>query len=418
MKTLFRKFIVSALTAFARIAIYLHRPKIIAITGSVGKTTVTNMVVSILKENGLSSRGSIKSYNGDIGVPLSIFGLQSGISNPFKWIYILFISFFKMLFSIPKYIVLEVGLETPGDITGIVKWLKPDISTITLLAKNPVHLERFNDKESLYKEKLSLFEETKNKGAVVWNGEDEIQKKYISNTSKTFNINSFNSDSIEVVSSNIHYDEYGPIGTDILIKIDGSEETFYMPEVIGEGVVQSLVASLATVRAISKDIPITVMRKAIASRPATPGRMHILGGKNGSVIIDDSYNASPIAMEKALQTLSMVDKKKKIAILGVMAEIGDERDSIHKRIGEVLGETVDTAFIVGDANYGNKENILYEKDHKKIIEKCLEIADKDTVFLCKGSQVSRVEKIVKGLISEKVNPKESLVRQEGFWLSK
>ena len=418
MKTLFRKIIVVLLTTFARLAIYIHRPKIIVITGSVGKTTVKNMIVSILKEGGLSVRGSIKSYNGDIGVPLSIFGLQSGISNPLRWICIVFISFFKMLFSIPKYIVLEVGLETPGDITGIVKWLKPDISIITLLAKNPVHLERFNDKESLYKEKLSLFEATKNKGTILFNEKDEIQKKYLSSTSKTFNKESFNSDSIDVITSSIHYDEDSPIGTDVLIKINGSEETFYMPEVVGEGATQSLIISLAAVRAISKDISMMVMRKAIASRTPTPGRMHLLRGRNGSVIIDDSYNASPIAMEKALQTLSMVEKKKKIAILGVMAEIGGERDDIHKRIGKTLGETVDKAFIIGDAHYGNEENILYEKEHKKIIDKCLEIIDKDTVLLCKGSQVSRVEKIVKELISEKVNPKESLVRQESFWLHK
>ena len=138
MKHTLKKGIVCILTAYARFAIALHKTKVVAITGSVGKTTTKDMAVAMLREAGFSVRGSAKSYNGDFGVPLSILGLPSGGRNLFLWLWVLVAGVWRMAIGVPKYLVLEVGLEMPGDMHTIVKWLYPDVSVLTRLPEHPV----------------------------------------------------------------------------------------------------------------------------------------------------------------------------------------------------------------------------------------------------------------------------------------
>ena len=125
------------LTVLARCALYIHRPIVIAITGNVGKTTTKDMTASIVREAGHTVRASHKSYNGDFGIPLSILGLPTGNRNPIKWFGILLAACFRTLFNMPRYIVLEVGLEYPGDIANTVRWLKPDVAVLTRLPEHP-----------------------------------------------------------------------------------------------------------------------------------------------------------------------------------------------------------------------------------------------------------------------------------------
>ena len=414
MKKVVSYIIKKIIVNLARMHLALHKPKIIAITGSVGKTTTKDIVVAILQEGNHSVRASPKSYNSEFGVPLSILGMPSGRHNPFLWLYIVFVGFFRALFDRQEYCVLEVGLENPGDIKNMVGWLKPDISVLTRLPRNPVHLENFPNKETLYLEKICLLKETKKTGTIIYNEDDSIQKPYIDAIQGPKKI-SFNSDELSVAQTDIHYDQDGnPIGTDVVLSVDGAREPMYIPHVLGTGIVQSLIAAVAVARA-SSSMPFTAVRKAVASRSPTPGRMRILSGKQGSTILDDSYNASPIAMEEALNTLCRVKKRKKIAILGVMAQLGDEAENIHYMMGKKAAEIAEHVFVIGDAPYGSHPHIHYLKDTEKVIARCLEYADEDTIFLCKGSQVARVEKIIMHLLAPGIDPNEMLVRTEPFW---
>ena len=403
------------LTMLARLALTLHNPTIIAITGSVGKTTTKDMVTAVLQEAGYSVRGSIKSYNSDFGVPLSILGLPSGNRNLFLWFFILIAGVWRAVIGVPKYIVLEVGLELPEEIYDIVRWLHPDVGVLTKLPVHPVHLENFPDRKALYDEKVSLLHAVKQGGSVVYNGEDAMQKPYIRSLPETTVRHAFNGDAVSVVSSGIHYDErHNPIGTDVVLRIRGNEEPMYIPEVLGDGAAQSLAAAIAAVCAARNDIAVPVIRKAIASRAPTPGRMRILRGKNGSTIIDDSYNASPVAVESALRTLAMIDGKKKIAVIGVMAQLGDKSADIHRSVGNKLA-AADRVIVVGDADYGEQEHIRYVRTAEAAAEECRALADENTVFLCKGSQVARIEKVVRELLDLSVDPKQTLIRQGAEW---
>lgn len=402
------------LIALARVALALHKPTIIAITGSVGKTTTKDMITAVFLEAGYSVRGSRKSYNGEFGVPLSIFGLPTGNRNPFTWFGILLMAWYRTLFSMPRYVVLEVGLEAPGDIAEVVTWLKPDIAVLTRLPKTPVHLENFSDKGALYGEKVLLLRAVKPGGTVLYNGEDAIQKPYISQLPDSVTARAF-TDTARVARSGIHYDEqHNPVGTDAVLSVSGVDEPFYIPDVLGAGAVQSLIVAVAVARTVDPAMPISVIRKAIASREPTPGRMRILPGRNGSVIIDDSYNASPVAMEEALRVLSIVEKKRKVAVLGVMAQLGPAEQEAHAMMGRRAAEVTEYVFTVGTVPYSTEtRSFLTTED---AVRECLKYAEKGTVFLCKGSQIARIEKVVKGLLAPTVDPKDVLVRQEAEWL--
>ncbi|MDE0243387.1 MAG: UDP-N-acetylmuramoyl-tripeptide--D-alanyl-D-alanine ligase [Candidatus Kaiserbacteria bacterium] len=404
------------LTLCARLALSIHKPYIIAITGSVGKTTTKDMIAAILREQGRSVRGSEKSYNSSYGVPLSILGLQSGVRNPFIWMHTLLLAPLRALFGVPPYLVLEVGLEYPGDITTIVSWLKPNVGVMTRLGEHPVHAEHFSSREDLYAEKFTLLQAIVPKGIAVCNGADKIQQKRLHLLPAQTALHQFNTDNLSVVKSDIHYDDDGkPLGTDVVLSINGTDETFYIPDNIGDGMVQCLITAVATTRAIDGSISTETLRRAIASRTPAPGRMRILPGKKGSVVIDDSYNASPTAMHEALEILSSVRGTKKIAVLGVMAQLGREQQEVHARVGEKVSAIADHVVVVDDAPYGNREHIRYARNHDEAIAYCMEYVSSRVVFLCKGSQVSRVEYIVSALLADQCDPKTVLVRQEKHW---
>src|SRR4051812_26568792 len=124
----FKQLIVAVLTAEARLILSRHKPRVIAVSGSVGKTATKDAIYAALGAH-LHVRKSEKSMNSEFGVPLTILGLHSGWRNPLKWIWILGNGLWIALTGkiYPKWLVLEIGADRPGDIRKIAKWVRPDI---------------------------------------------------------------------------------------------------------------------------------------------------------------------------------------------------------------------------------------------------------------------------------------------------
>ena len=404
MKELFKSIVLAIITWQAKIVLKLHKPKVICITGSVGKTSAKDISMDILRDAEYRVSGSKKSYNSEFGVPLGVLGFESGISNLLSWFLIILGGFWRIFWYKWEVLVLEVGVDKKGDMEMIVEWIKPDISCLTQLAEFPVHLDGFSNREELYREKILLLEETKD--VIVVNGLDSIQMTRVPNKKKI----SFGKGDINLISSGIHLDELDkPIGTDFILEINGKEEPMYMPSTLVS--VNSVIAAIAICIAFNKDISISKIRKAIASREPTPGRMRIIKGRNWATIVDDSYNASPIAVKSSVDFLGPLQLKK-IAVFGRMLELGEFLEEAKSLVANALNNNFDVLICV-DSDYPTDSSV--EKIKVKTIDEAVQSVEKylseGNMILCKGSQGSRIEKVVEKIIDEDVE----LVRQSKEW---
>src|SRR3989344_51721 len=174
MKQFFKKFIVAILTLEARLILKKHQPKIIAITGSVGKTSAKEAIYAVLSRKFLVRR-SEKSFNSELGVPLTVIGAPNAWYSPVKWALTVwrgaFIPFQK---NYPRMLILELGAERPGDIADLLTYVKPDVAVITAIGEVPVHVEFFAGPEEVAREKTKLVEALGTDGVAVLNGDDDV----------------------------------------------------------------------------------------------------------------------------------------------------------------------------------------------------------------------------------------------------
>ena len=175
MKNFVKKIIIFKLTWVARGILWRYKPKIIAITGNVVKTSTKDAIYTILKSEG-NVRKTEKSFNSEFGIPLTIIGEKSGWGSLFAWLRIIWVGLEKIVVydkSYPKTLILEVGADKPNDISSVAKWLKPDVVVITRLPEVPVHIEFFPTLESLIEEKISLARHMKKEGTLLVNADDQ-----------------------------------------------------------------------------------------------------------------------------------------------------------------------------------------------------------------------------------------------------
>ncbi|MBP9711505.1 MAG: UDP-N-acetylmuramoyl-tripeptide--D-alanyl-D-alanine ligase [Candidatus Pacebacteria bacterium] len=413
----------------SRAVLWKYKPKVIAITGSLGKTSTKDAVYAAL--SGMTHvRKSQKSYNSEIGLPLTILGLPNGWNNPFVW----FENFLLGLWLIiaphkyPKWLVLEVGVGKPGDMKKTASWLKTDAVIITAIGETPAHIEFFSSRKHLIEEKSELIKTLKKDGLLVLNADDEAVLGMKEKTKCRTITYGFNPEADVVASQdNIYYGIDG-IPEGIIFRVD--ESGVSMPVAI-EGVFgrNHLYASLAAIT-LSVGLKFNVLHaiEHLKAYDVPAGRMRLLSGINDTFIIDDTYNSSPFACESALRTLREVNGGRKIAILGDMLELGKHTVEAHKNVGKVAKENADILVVVGPRacdikvgaiEAGMSEGSIFDFTNSTeagaFAEKLLE---KNDLVLVKGSQGVRMERVVSAILKDKKNQNRLLVRQEPEWLEK
>ena len=345
MKDLIKPIVVRILTWEAKLVLARHKPFIIGVTGNLGKTSTKDAIYSVMKGH-FAVRRSQKSMNSEFGVPLTILGEKSGWNSPLRWLFIvirgLFVSFNK---NYPTHLVLEIGADRPGDIKSITEWVKPDITVVTQFGQVPVHIEFFENRDAVINEKGYLVEALKENGLFIWNADDHDAKKLLEKTEArkmSFGIH----EEADVKAGNVKM--YGsPIeGTEADIKISGETHHLVLPEVVGKSLVYCSLPALLVAKEL--DIPLEVAVSSLRDADKPKGRMRLLPGMNGSVIIDDTYNASPKATEHGLQTLGSIETKgRKIAVLGDMLELGEFTRDEHYKIGTEASKVAHKLYTVG-----------------------------------------------------------------------
>ena len=425
-----KKFIQLQLKFFSSLLLHKYHPKIIAISGSIGKTSTKEMIYSVLASR-FSTRTSIKNYNNEIGVPLSIIGVKSPGSSMLGWLKVLAQALKLYLYkdkNYPKYLVLEMGIDRPGDMAYLTRLAPPWIAVMTGVSHS--HLEYFGSLSNTKKEKQVLIEQVDRRGLSVLNydNKESLSMAEVSPARVlTYGLKEGADLLAQDISFNAANGNYDIAGVSFKLNYEGNIVPVTMPNIISEaGVYASLAAA-----AVALHLGLNLMEIAALLRgchlPA--GRMQLLSGIKHSFIIDDTYNASPessMAALKALGRIKIDKNSSRYAILGDMLEIGAYSEEGHRLVGkEVFKNNVDYLISVGERSRdidrgakaaGMSPDFIFHFDKTEsaglFVQERLREGD---VSLVKGSQGSRMEKIVKEIMAEPERADELLIRQGIDW---
>lgn len=423
------KYILAAiLTTEARLVLKKYRPKIVAVTGNVGKTTTKEAIFLTLSTLG-SVRRSDKSYNNELGVPLTILGCGTSGTNLLGWIDTIVTGLSLIIFRhpYPAWLVLEIGVDRPGDIKRVVKWLPVDVVVITHLPDLPVHLEFFSSVEHLRREKMLLAEAAKftsilnyddsaimaaagrAKGQVITYGFKEGAQVRASYE--------------QLVGTEGEASQF-PAGLSFKVSYAGTNMPVRLPHLLAKHQIYAALAAIAV--AVSQGASLLTAAEALETLETLPGRMKLIAGIKDTYIIDDSYNASPAAVSSALATLKDINTKgRKIAVLGDMMELGVETVEAHRQAGrEVKGAATELVTVgmrakfIGEAAKVRKGHWHHFDDSIEAGKFVQEIIKAGDVILVKGSQSMRMEWVVEEIMAAPEHKATLLVRQSAEWRGK
>ena len=416
MKKIFRFIISSILKCKAKSYLKKNNVDVIAITGSIGKTSTKEAVYFLLK-NKFSTYKSPKGFNTDIGLSLSILQEdESGFSSFISWFKILKRIFTKKL-DIYKKMVLEMGADKRGDIKKLISIAKPSISIITNV--NPVHLGdgQFKDIEDIAKEKSSLIKGLNQDNLAILNFDDENVRN-MQTIAKKFSYGS--SADVDLKVSNIK-----TTNTSISFLLDYKNEfvSFNIP-VLGAFQVYVFLPAIAT--ALNLGFSLKECANILKSFKLPKSRMNPIKGINDSLIIDSSYNSSPISANKALELLSSLSAKRKISALGSMNELGEISKEMHINLGIQAAQISNIIVAVGleaanikqgAISVGMPEQNIYtffNSEDAGIFLK--DFIKADDIILVKGSQNKvRMERLIKLIMDNPSKAKNLLCRQDDSW---
>ena len=364
-----------ALYSIARYKRSLYNIPVIAITGSVGKTSTKDIVANVVskKYKTLKTEGN---NNNNIGLPFTILRLQD-----------------------EEVAVIEMGMNHFGEISLLTSIAKPTICIITNIGTS--HIGNLGSRENILKAKLEILEGSK-KEAVIINNDNDLLHKWYEENKENYNIKTYGiKEQSDIMAKEIKLEENKSTFT---CKINNVEEEINVP-VGGEHFVLNALCTI-TVGEVLK-IEEDKIKEGIESFELTKKRMDIVELKNSIKIINDAYNASLESMTASLKVLSEF-KERKIAVLGDMFELGDFSEELHKKVGkEVVKNNIDILIACGEnARYiadvaresANKENVYYLRKTEEIKPLLEKIVKNNDVILFKASNGMKFYKIAEEVI--------------------
>lgn len=409
-----------------------YRPIIIGVTGSMGKTSAKEAIYTVLRSK-IKVGASQKNYNNEIGVPLSIIGVESGGRSLWSWLLVFAHAWHLLIFkdkNYPKALVLEMGVDRPGDMTYLTKIAPPNIGVVTGVSYS--HLEYFGSVINIKKEKQVLVERLASQGLAVLNYDNELSQE-MSQVSRarvlTYGLKKGADLQAQDIVFNFTKDKYELMGVNFKLNYRGSIVPVFMPQVMTESAIYAALAAAAV--GLQFNFNLVELSQALANFATPKGRMRILPGLKQSFIIDDSYNSSPEAAQLAISVLDRIKvdaSAKKYAVLGDMLELGPYTEEGHQLLGtKIAGSSISYLVTVGERardiirgakGAGFNENATAVFGQTTLAGAFLrERIGPGDVILVKGSQGMRMEKIIKDIMAEPDKAPELLVRQDSKWLA-
>jgi len=363
-------------TALGQIAAW-HRNTfdipVIALTGSCGKTTVKEMIASILRQKGevLATEGN---FNNEIGLPLTLLKLNDN----------------------HQFAVLEMGANHSGEIARLAKIAKPQVALITNIA--PAHLEGFGSIEGVANAKQEIYESLPESGTTIINVDDpHCQPRSIIGNKLNVGWVKERSDGpnkiYDFTASNVQ------AGTDghyrfTLNSPEGSTE-IQLPTPGKHNIINALLAAAA---ACSVGASLDDIQNGLSKLQPVKHRMNLFKGRNDAKIIDDTYNANPKSVQAALEFLSE-SPLDQIFVFGDMGELGNDTEKLHANVGEFAKQSgIPTLFTVGQLSqhttqaFGDGAQHFKNKD--ELINALENKLNANSIVLVKGSRAAKMEDIV------------------------
>lgn len=424
------------LAFFARKIIVKYHPMVIGITGSVGKTSTRHAIAAALSAK-YNLREPEKNYNNEIGIPLTIIGARgldedSGfIAHKIGWLRIFAHALVVWLLpqNYPKLLVLEYGIDRPGDMDAYLKIVKPQIAVLTTIGAS--HKEFFKSEEAIAFEKGKMAANLPTNGTFVFNADDVHVAEQAKRTQAHLlpfgkARGSSNAQSqAKIILESVEEQLQNPPATRLTVKTPTRQIKVTVP-VLGTAHESAILAAVAVAEAM--EVETDLILKGMANYRAMPGRSNILAGIKRTILIDDTYNAAPLSTTEALHLLGRFPQRNKIAVLGDMLELGDGSDQAHADVGRLVQIlNLNKLITVGElgkkiaesavASGMSQEKVLSFNTSDEAAQTVLNSIEPESVVLIKGSQGARMEKITKELLAEPTAANHFLVRQYGKWLN-
>ena len=367
-----------ALYKIAKLKRSFYKIPVIAITGSVGKTSTKDIIASVVSQK-YKTLKTIGNLNNHIGLSFTILRLQD-----------------------EEAMVLEMGMNQLREIALLSEIAKPDICVITNIGTS--HIGNLGSRENILKAKLEILEGAKNPTIIINNDNDLLHKWQEENKNEkqiiTYGIN----EPSDLTATEIILREDG---SEFNCSIEGKNVKVKVP-VGGEHFILNSLCAISVGKTL--EIETNKILKGIEEFELTKKRMEIIETKNGIKIINDAYNASLESIKASLKYLSNLNGNRKIAVLGDILELGDYSEELHRKVGdEVQKNKIDilicrgknSKYIVEQAQKMGmqEENIYYMNTNEEIVEKIKQIVRPKDIILLKASNGMKFFEIAESIIN-------------------
>ncbi|MBU6500748.1 MAG: UDP-N-acetylmuramoyl-tripeptide--D-alanyl-D-alanine ligase [Patescibacteria group bacterium] len=412
------KFIKYVLRRLARLIIWRYRPGIVGITGSVGKTSTKLAIEAVLKKE-RKVRASSFSLNDAIGLPLTILGewdevklfsreYKSGENRSKKIFFLVKVvvtSVLRLIFrsQYPEILILEYGADHPGDLKYLLDIARPNLSVITAIGDIPVHVEFFSGPEEVAREKSRLIEYLPSAGFAILNFDDESVMNLKERTRAHLMTFGFaRGAEIRITAFENRKGEGKPLGISFKLEYGGGFVPVRLDGVFGKS--QAYSAAAAACVGLVFGMNLVKISEALKYYVPADSRMQLMPGIKYTYVIDDSYNASPLSMHAALDTLRGLPGNRKIAVLGDMLEIGKYTIEAHERVGRLVAKIADILITVGPRakfiaeaarDNGLRKRYIYSFDTADEAKSAVQdLIKKGDLILIKASHAMELHKVV------------------------
>jgi alanine racemase len=396
-----------ALQQYARAILARWHPTVIAVTGSVGKTSSKEAIATVLSSHFPTFR-SWQNYNDLLGLPLSLGRLEAR----------------------HEYAVVELGCDVPGEIAALCRIAQPQIGVLTAIS--PAHLQYFGSLAHLANELGSLLSTLPSDGTAIFNQDDANIRDYLQHASCTAARLPYAPSQVQHLqvtwgglSCTLPLENTTDVGTDR--SVPTSDAALQLrSHLLGAHHVATMLAAYTVARCCGMQP--AAIQSALADVRPSPGRMRLLPGRYESRILDDTHNAAPAAVVAGLQALRTLPASRRIAILGDMLSLGNYETEAHISVGHTAAQCTEylitrgeRAVLIAEAAQQAglpAERVIVTSTHEDAAKAALALLEASTStasVLIKGSEATRMERATELLMAEPAHAPDELVRQTPGW---